>query len=111
MIPVTLTKRVLQQRPAKTPALMGRVDADERQIPVRLFGMPLSHFLEGGQQVVQVLALCRLAENSFESFAIRMHTRTLPERGAAEVRGHIGRAVFEAAIRELASRHRHSGSQ
>ena len=72
------------------------------------FSGTVSGCLKGGQQVVQMLRLCRVAEHPLEGLAVRMHTGRQPERGAAEVGGHIGRAVLEAAARELAGGQRHT---
>ena len=74
---------------------------------MRFSGMRLIHFVEGGQQVVQVFALCGVAEHPFEGLAVRLHTRRQPQRGTAEVCGHIGRAVLETAAREFARGQRH----
>src|SRR5688572_25853048 len=65
---------VTHQLRSKSLALSLWVDANHRQIPMRLFGMRLIHFLKGGQEVVQVLGLRRVAEYLLQRLTIRLHS-------------------------------------
>src|SRR5262249_22802146 len=98
---VAASQGVMHERPAKALVLRVWVYADQWQVPVGLVRMRFAHFLEGRQQVVQVLVPCGLAEYLLECFAVGVHTGRQPERRTAKVGGHISRPVLEAAAGEL----------
>jgi hypothetical protein len=51
MIPVAPAKGFPQQRCAAALALMGRIDSDQREVPVRLIRMVASHLFENGSKL------------------------------------------------------------
>ena len=55
MIAVALAKRIPQQRRTEPVALMGRIDADQRQIPMCLVRVIRRHLLEEGADLVPSL--------------------------------------------------------
>jgi hypothetical protein len=74
---------------------MGRINADERQIPVRLPRMKASHLLEYGKSISPDVFGYRLLDQANQRFLIWVDAGRKPERHGSATVQRVGGVVFE----------------
>jgi hypothetical protein len=105
MILIAPAKGVLQQSCAVTVAMTGRIDADQRQVPVRLLRMVGSHRFEHGGK----LAFPSRRQACPDCLLIELATRREPKRYSPIVRDVARSSFCESAAAKRVHQYREAG--
>jgi len=98
---------VRHQGVAVTLALMCRVDADQRQVPVRFARVVRGHLLDYGRGFLSKGERNRLLDHGTKRFLVGMHPRRQPHRRPGVAVGAEGASVGKCPAAERADQSRH----
>lgn len=97
---VTARERIRHERIAVSLAPVRRINADQRQVPVWLARVVLSHLAEHRHGVIKLRGRQRVIHDTSKRLLIRLHTRRKPERRTGVIANGMGAVVDERLAAE-----------
>jgi hypothetical protein len=99
-VPVANGVRMLHQQRTEAPVLPARINADHRQVPMRIGRMVAAHLIEGVEEELPLRLGNRAFEQRSERIVIGMRSGRQPQRCAQMAFDTISSRVIERSAAE-----------